>query len=79
MKWGTQGTTFNTKNGIDLIVWEYEWYCVIFRSQQHDKSEKEFVCKKLKLLTQTEFREKLDKHLYQMVGANHFYAFSFGV
>ena len=41
---------------------------VIFRNQQHDKAEKEFVCQKLKLLTQTEFKEKLDKHLYQMVG-----------
>ena len=39
-----------------------------FRNRQHDKTEKEFVCQKLKLLAQTEFREKLDKHLYQMVG-----------
>ena len=48
---------------------------LFFRNQQHDKAEKEFVCQKLKLLTQTEFEEKLDKHLYQMVGTltyNHF-------
>ena len=68
VNWGAQA-----KTGIDLIIWEYKWYCVIFRNQQHDKAEKEFVCEKLKLLTQTEFREKLDKHLYQMVGALHVY------
>lgn len=39
-------------------------YC---RKQQHSMAQKEFVCHKLKLLTQIAFWERLDHHLYQKV------------